>query len=48
MIPRHLTLPDEDFEEEYFCMLEQPGLEISDFGVAYDLGTEDDDIDNAE
>lgn len=34
MIPRELTLPS-GANGEFFCMMEKPGLDISDLGVAY-------------
>lgn len=47
MIPKKLTLPDSDIEVEHFCMVERPGLDISDLGIPYSVYTDDDnDNDN--
>jgi len=39
MIPKKLTLPGSVQEDEYFCMVEKPGLDISDLGVPYSIST---------
>lgn len=46
MIPKKLTLPETEIEEERFCMVERPGLDISDLGVPYSVYTDDDDDDH--
>ncbi|KIK78528.1 hypothetical protein PAXRUDRAFT_163782, partial [Paxillus rubicundulus Ve08.2h10] len=45
MIPKTFTLPESDVEEEYFCMVERPGLDISDLGVPYSVYADNDDND---
>ncbi|KIK75781.1 hypothetical protein PAXRUDRAFT_171734 [Paxillus rubicundulus Ve08.2h10] len=45
MIPNKLTLPDSDIEAECFCMVERPGLDISDLGIPYSVYMEDNDND---
>ena len=51
MIPRTLTLLS-GVEGNYFCMMEKPGLDISDLGVPYSIysqpGNDDDDADDAD
>jgi hypothetical protein len=45
MIPRMLRLPlapEEDEGEEYFCVLSQPGLDVSVLGMAYNIFEDDD------
>ena len=46
MIPKKLTLPDLDIEVEHFCMVERPGLDISDLGIPYSVYTDDDNDTN--
>ncbi|KIK78286.1 hypothetical protein PAXRUDRAFT_16952 [Paxillus rubicundulus Ve08.2h10] len=36
-IPKMFTLLESDVEEEYFCMVERLGLDISDLGVPYSV-----------
>ena len=48
MIPKELTLPGSARNEVYFCMVEKPGLNISDLGVPYSMYTADDDDDSNE
>lgn len=48
MIPKELTLPGSAQNEVYFCMVEKPGLDISDLGVLYSGYTGDKDEDNNE
>lgn len=44
MIPRKLVLPSHGEERvDCFCMVEKPGLDVSDLGVSYSLDQEDDD-----
>ena len=43
MIPKKLTLPGSEQENEYFCMVEKPGLDISVLGVPYSISTVHDD-----
>ncbi|KIK75797.1 hypothetical protein PAXRUDRAFT_18682 [Paxillus rubicundulus Ve08.2h10] len=45
MIPKKFTLPDSDVEVECFCMVERPGLDISDLGIPYSVYTEDNNND---
>lgn len=49
MIPRVLTLPS-GTEGTFFCMVEKPGVDISDLGVPYSVysqpGDDDDDDNN--
>ena len=51
MISHTLTLPS-GVEGNYFCMMEKPGLDISDLGVPYSIysqpGNDDDDADDAD
>ncbi|KAF8833542.1 hypothetical protein BDN67DRAFT_985962 [Paxillus ammoniavirescens] len=44
MIPKQLLLPSGE-EGDYFCMVEKPGLDISDLGVPYSIYS-DDNADN--
>ena len=39
MIPRILTLPN-GVEAQFFCMMEKPGVDISDLGVPYSVYSE--------
>jgi len=39
MIPRVLTLPN-GVEARFFCMMEKPGVDISDLGVPYSVYSE--------
>ena len=48
MIPKKLTLPGSEQEDEYFCMVEQPDLDILDLGVPYSISTVHDDDDSNE
>ncbi|KAG8219180.1 hypothetical protein J3R82DRAFT_4901 [Butyriboletus roseoflavus] len=48
MIPKKLTLPGSALEDEYFCMVEKPGLDISDLGVPYSIYTVHDNDDSNE
>ncbi|KIK90751.1 hypothetical protein PAXRUDRAFT_151248 [Paxillus rubicundulus Ve08.2h10] len=41
MIPKQLLLPSGE-EGDYFCMVEKPGLDISDLGVPYSIYSDDD------
>ncbi|KIK76308.1 hypothetical protein PAXRUDRAFT_170338 [Paxillus rubicundulus Ve08.2h10] len=41
MIPKRLLFPSGE-EEDYFCMVEKPGLDISDLGVPYSIYSDDD------
>ena len=43
MILKKLMLPGSAREDEYFCMVEKPGLDISDLGVPYSISTAHDD-----
>ncbi|KIK74860.1 hypothetical protein PAXRUDRAFT_19473 [Paxillus rubicundulus Ve08.2h10] len=43
MIPKKLILPASEVEQDCFCMMERPGLNISDLGVPYSIYSEDDD-----
>lgn len=44
MIPHKFCMPS-GVEKELFCMVEKPGLDISDIGIPYDLHA-DDAVDN--
>ncbi|KAG6372462.1 hypothetical protein JVT61DRAFT_7561 [Boletus reticuloceps] len=44
MVPHQIHLLS-GFEEERFCMIEKPGLNVSDLGVAYDLNEDDNNTD---
>ena len=48
MIPKELALPGSAQNEVYFCMVEKPGLDISDLGVPYSVYTADEDEDTNE
>ncbi|KIJ06806.1 hypothetical protein PAXINDRAFT_36114, partial [Paxillus involutus ATCC 200175] len=43
MIPRRLRLPS-GIEEERFCVLSQPGLDVSLLGMPYDIFDDEDDV----
>ncbi|KAG6371427.1 hypothetical protein JVT61DRAFT_9439 [Boletus reticuloceps] len=45
MIPRVLTLPN-GVEDRFFCMVEKPGVDISDLGVPYSIYSEPGDDDD--
>lgn len=50
MIPRTLTLPN-GVEARFFCMMEKPGVDISDLGVPYSVyseGGDDEDEDGGD
>ena len=51
MIPHTLTLLS-GVEETFFCMMEKPGVDISDLGIPYSIysqpGNDDDDGNNAD
>ncbi|KIK80002.1 hypothetical protein PAXRUDRAFT_16026 [Paxillus rubicundulus Ve08.2h10] len=45
MIPKQLLFPSGE-EGDYFCMVEKPGLDISDLGVPYSIYSDDDTDDD--
>ncbi|KIK77976.1 hypothetical protein PAXRUDRAFT_165238 [Paxillus rubicundulus Ve08.2h10] len=45
IIPKKLLLPSGE-EEDCFCMVEKPGLDISDLGVPYSIYSDDSTDDN--
>ena len=48
MILKKLMLPGSAREDKYFCMVEKPGLDISDLGVPYSISTAHNDNDDNE
>jgi len=47
MIPQQIVLPS-GMEQEAYCLMEQPGYDISDWGVPYNVYREGDDDDGGD